>query len=90
MVVIHLNNQETTLKNLVPARIITQQLGCPRLDFKKWKHETIKVVSTISALNLCACFFKRRICLLQFQISALFFSLQLFGKFFVLKIEQGE
>ena len=35
-------------------------------------------------------FFSRRIRLLQSQISALLFSLQLFGKFFVLKIEQGK
>ena len=33
----------------VPGRIITQQLSYPRPDLKKWKRETIKVISTITA-----------------------------------------
>ena len=40
------------LNFFVPGKIITCQLSYPRSDFKKWKREMIKAVSTISAFYL--------------------------------------
>ena len=40
--------RKTTFKNFIPGRIITRHISYPRSNFRKWKQEMIKVVSTFS------------------------------------------